>query len=198
MRLAFVLSASLAALTFSLVRAQEKVGVSGSSFEFDVAREAKVGDKKYSLKLTGAAMRKRAIIKVYAIGSYVDKDFAGRTAEELATVDTIKQLHLVMERNVDGADMAKAFQEAIKNNYPNQFTDEVKKLVTIMEAQSADKGDHVWITHVPGYGIHVNLPSKKTSEFIAGVKFAKAVWDIYLGPKNVGESVKKGLTSRLN
>jgi Chalcone isomerase-like len=197
MRFVFVLSASLVAVTASLVQAQEKVGVSGSSFEFDVAREAKVGDKKYSLKLTGAAMRKKAIFKVYAIGSYVEKDFAGRSAEDLAKVDVIKQLHLVMERNVDGADMAKAFQEAISNNYPSQFTDEVKKLVTIMEAQTADKGDHVWITHVPGYGIHVNLPGK-TSEFIAGVKFAKAVWDIYLGPKNVGESVKKGLTSRLN
>src|SRR5262249_25664744 len=104
MRLAFVVSAM--ALTLSFVQAQEKVAVSGSAFEFPVARDAKVGEKSYSLKLTGAAMRKRAIIKVYAIGSYVDKDFPGRTAAELAAADVIKQLHLVMERDVEGKDMA--------------------------------------------------------------------------------------------
>lgn len=197
MRLAFVASASLLALTFSFVQAQEKVAVSGSAFEFPVARDAKVGEKSYSLKLTGAAMRKRAIIKVYAIGSYVDKDFSGRTAEDLAGADVIKQLHLVMERDVDGKDMAKAFQDAVGNNYPNQFAEEIKKLVAIMDAHDAAKGDHVWITHIPGFGIHVNLVGKK-SEFISGVKFSRAVWDIYLGPRNVGESVKKGLTSRLN
>jgi hypothetical protein len=189
--------ALLAGVAVSAAHAQDTVGVSGSSVEYPVSREAKIGDKKYQVKLTGTAMRKRAIFNVYTIGSYVGKDFAGRSAEELAKADTIKQLHLVMERNVSGKDMAKAFHEAIRNNYPNEFAEELKKLTSIMDPQDADKGDVVWITHVPGYGIHVNLVGK-TSEFIAGVKFAKAVWDIYLGPKNVGESVKKGLTSRLN
>ena len=65
-----------------------------------------------------------------------------------------------------------------------------------MQAQNIGKGDVCWITHIPGYGLHVNLVGKR-SEFIKNVKFANAVWNIYLGPKNVGESVKKALTSRL-
>ena len=61
---------------------------------------------------------------------------------------------------------------------------------------NVNKGDQVWITNVPGYGLHIHLVGKK-QEFIPGVKFSKAVWEIYLGEKNIGEAVKKALVSRL-
>ena len=193
----FVMSSlAITLIGVSAANAQEMVGVSGSSVEYPASRESKIGDKKYSLKLTGAAMRKKAIFNVYAIGSYVASSFVGRTAEELARTDAVKQLHMVMQRDVSGDDMARAFKDAIRANYPNQFTEEIKKLTAIMEAQKAEKGDHVWLTYIPGYGIHVNLVGKK-SEFIPGVKFGRAVWEIYLGPKNIGEAVKNGLISRL-
>jgi hypothetical protein len=194
MKRLFILSLAITLLGISAACGQETISV--SSVEYPVNRESNVGNKKYSLKLTGAAMRKKAIFNVYAIGSYVERNFAGRTAEELARVDIVKQLHMVMQRSVSGDDMARAFKEGIRNNYPTQFNDEIKKLCEMLEAQSADKGDHVWITNIPGYGIYVEMVGKK-SEFIPGVKFAKALWEIYLGPKNIGEAVKKGLTSRL-
>lgn len=179
------------------VAAEETVGVSGSSVQYPVAIETKIGEKSVSQKLTGAAMRKRAIFNVYTIGSYVQTDFAGKSAEELAATDAFKQLHLVMQRSVSGADMAEAFRDAVRANYPgNQFAEEMDKFMGLMRAQNADKGDEVWITHVPGYGLHVNHAGKR-SEYIKSVKFAKAVWDIYLGPKNIGEGIKKALTSRL-
>ena len=195
-RLFIVLTLAMPLTGVSAARGQEMVGVSGSSVEYPSVRESNIGDKKYLLKLTGAAMRKKAIFNVYAIGSYVANNFVGRTAEELARVDAVKQLHMVMQRDVSGRDMARAFQDSIRANYPDQFTEEIKKLTAIMEAQNAEKGDHVWLTYIPGYGIHVNLVGKK-SEFIPGVKFGRAVWEIYLGPKNIGEAVKKGLISRL-
>jgi hypothetical protein len=189
-------SVVLVALLGFQVLADETVGVSGSSVEYPTQVEAMIGDKRTSLKLTGAAMRKKLLFNVYTVGSYVQADFRGKTAEELAGADTLKQLHLVMQRDVSGKDMAKAFGDAIRANYANEFADEVDKFMALMRDQSADTDDHVWITHVPGFGLHVNLVGKK-AEYIKSVKFAHAVWNIYLGPKNVGENVKKGLTSRL-
>lgn len=176
--------------------AQDAVGVAGSDVKYPTARQVKVGDKPVKLKLTGAAMRKKIIINVYTVGCYIQDDFTGKSAEELAGADTFKQLHLVLQRGVSGSSMASAFSDAIRANYGNEFTAEIDKLTTLIKAYDVDKGDEVWITNYPGYGLNVNLVGKK-SEFIKGTKFAKAVWDIYLGPKNVGENVKKGLTSRL-
>src|ERR1041384_190405 len=101
--------------------AGDTVGVNGSTVQYPVEVNAKIGNKDYSQKLTGTAMRKKLIVDVYTIGSYVSSDFTGKTAEDLACCDKAKQLHLVLERNVSGADMAKAFESAIKANYPNDF-----------------------------------------------------------------------------
>jgi hypothetical protein len=186
----------IAGVSVSTVFAGDTVGVDGSSVRYPTEAVATIGKNRYPEKLSGTAMRKKAIFNVYAIGSYVSNDFKGKTAEELASSDVAKQLHLVLERSVNGADMAKAFEEAIKANHPNEFGPEIAKLAALMRAHNVDRGEHVWITHVPGYGLHVQLVGK-TSDFIPGLKFANAVWEIYLGPKNVGEAVKKGLLSRL-
>lgn len=180
----------------SSAAAADKVGVSGSDVQYPTEATATVGNKKFPQKLTGTAMRKRAFFNVYTIGSYVSTDFKGTTADELASADVCKQLHLVVQRNVGGDDMANAFRTAIRANYPDGYETELKKLCDMISAQDVAKNENVWITHIPGYGLHVTLVGKK-SEYIPGVKFAKAVWEIYLGPKNVGEAVKKALVSRL-
>ena len=54
----------------------------------------------------------------------------------------------------------------------------------------------MWLTHVPGTGLHVLLVGKN-GRYIKNPRFARAVWDIYFGPNNLGDPIKKGLTSRL-
>ena len=197
MRFGKVLTVLLVAGLVGRAAAQDAVGVSGSGVLYPVTMKAEIGDKKVQTKLTGCGMRKKAgVINVYTIGSYVAADFKGGSPEDLANADVVKQLHLILQRNVDGRDMAEAFMTAVRANYPTEFGPELQKFTSIMQAQNVEKGDVVWITHIPGYGIHVNLVGKR-SEFIKNPKFSKAVWDIYLGPKNVGEALKKGLTSRL-
>jgi hypothetical protein len=66
----------------------------------------------------------------------------------------------------------------------------------MMRAIDFKKGDHIYLTHRPGVGLHCNVINK--GEFtIENAEFSRAVWDIYLGKNNVGEGIKKGLTSRL-
>ncbi len=196
MKIVWLFSLAAWVTTVSLGHAEDAVPVKGSQVKYPVAVTATLGDKQFAQKLTGVAMRKKAFVDVYTIGSYVAQDFKGKTAEDLASADVIKQLHLVMERSVSGSDMAKAFETAIRANYGNEFDADLTRLNALIAQHDLNKGDQVWITHVPGYGLHFNLVGKR-QEFIPGLKFAKAVWDIYLGPKNVGEAVKKGLTSRL-
>lgn len=176
--------------------AAEMVGVPGSKVQYPTLVEASIGEKKISQKLTGVAMRKKLVFDVYAVGSYIDASAKVKNAEELAAADVVKQLHLVLQRSVSGKDMANAFHDALRANYPTEFKEEIGKFLELLRAHNVVEGDHVWLTHVPNYGIHVNLVGKK-QEFIQNVKFAKAVWDIYFGPKNIGEAVKKGLSARL-
>ena len=137
------------------------------------------------------------LVNVYTIGSYLQEGVSVRTAEELAAVNCAKSLHLVMERDVAGKDMAEAFRSAIRQNYAAPlFTDEINTMVECIQAQDVHKGDQVWLTHVPNVGLSINLVGKK-DVLIRNSSFSQAVWEIYLGKNNLGDAIKKGLVSRL-
>lgn len=159
--------------------------------------QAKVNSKPVKLVPTGSAFRKKFFVKVYKVESYIEEGAKVRTAEELAASDCAKRLQLSMERTVAGAEMAAAFEEAIRRNYPAPaFEAEVKQLTQSMRDHSADKGDRVSLTHIPGEGLHCLLPGK-IDVVIKNPQFSRAVWDIYLGKNNLGDEIKKGLVSQL-
>jgi hypothetical protein len=159
--------------------------------------QARVDSKSVKLVPTGTAFRKKLFVKVYKIDSYIQEGVKVRTAEELAAVDCVKRLQLTMERTVDGAEMAGAFEEAIRRNHPAPaFEAEIKQLTQSMRGHSADKGDPVYLTHTPGEGLHCHLPGK-IDVVIKNPRFSRAVWDVYLGKNNLGEDIKKGLVSQL-
>jgi hypothetical protein len=147
--------------------------------------------------LTGAALRKRLVFSVYTIGSYVEAGAPVRSADDLAAADCPKQLHLVMERDVDGQEMADAVQKAIrKGRGDNAFPEELKALNDTMKALTLKKGDQVRLTNVPKKGLECDIAGKKIV-LIENGDFAKAVWEIYLGKKNIDDDIKKALVSRL-
>src|ERR1700730_18036809 len=122
----------------------ETVGVSGSDTKYEASMEAAIGGQQVKMVLTGTALRKKFIFHVYAIGSYVQEGSGVHGAEELAAVDCPKQLHLVMERDVDGKAMAEAFQSAIRLNYPEPtFNDEVNALTGWLRNNPVKEGDHI-------------------------------------------------------
>jgi hypothetical protein len=189
----------LVGLCGAVALAENEVTVPGSTAKFPPLIESKIGDNAVKLDITGAALRTKLVFNVYAIASYLQDGVVVHSAEELAAVDAPKQLHLVMERDVDGKDMAAAFRDAIRLNYPApQFDSEVNLLAEYLQAHPVKKGEHVWLTHVPGVGFHARVVSKTDKAMIiTNPAFSKAVWDIYLGKNNLGLSIKEGLTSRL-
>ena len=192
-----MLAAAVLALGGAAAGAAERVGVPGSSTTYPAYLEAAGGGKTIRFNLTGVALRKKLVFNVYTIGSYLVEGTAVRTAEDLAAADSLKSLHLVMERTVEGKDMASAFETAIRQNYPAPaFEAEVGQLVQLMNAHNAEKGDYIVLTHTPGVGLRCLMPGK-VDFTIKNPQFSKAVWDVYLGRNNLGEAIKKGLVSRL-
>jgi hypothetical protein len=192
-----ILAAVGAALIGTTLLAAELVGVPGSSTKYPSEMEAPVAGKTVKLVLTGAAMRTKFVVHVYTVGSYVEQGAPVHTPEALAAADCPKLMHLVMERTVDGKDMAEAFRSAIRMNHPEpEFNEEVNALVQFMRGMSVHKGDHVHLIHVPGVGLHCSV-SSGAQFLIKNVRFSRAVWEMYLGKKNIDEGIKKALVARL-
>jgi Chalcone isomerase-like len=192
---------TVALLTLALAGAgalaADVVGVPGSSTRFATTTQTTIDGKPGRLMLTGAALRQKFYFNVYAVASYIQEGAKARTPEDLAAADCPKRLELVMERTVDGKEMAEAFRAAIRLNYPEPaFGAEVGDLIQFMRGQEARKGDHIVLTYVPGVGLHCELAGR-AEVLIKGAQFHRAVWDIYLGKNNLGEEIKKGLASRL-
>lgn len=189
---------TLAAIMTQTLHA-EQVEVAGSAIKYDSEITTKVGDKEVTMVATGAALRERFFVNVYAIASYVHKGATIKSADELAEADIPKQLHLILERDIEGEKMASAVNDSITANYsPDEFKEELKAFLDFIKADDIAKGDEVRITHVPGKGIDCVILGKKPRAIqIHNVKFSRAVWDIYFGKRNLGPSIKRGLVSRL-
>lgn len=180
-----------------LAPAQERVPVEDSDVTFPARETREVAGKQVDLRITGVALREKAWFNVYAVASYVDATAEPKSARELAQADVPKVLVLVMERDVDGDDMAEAFHDAILLNHSeSKFKDELRRFNAFFEAREAKKGKKITFTHLPGKGVECAVEGNGKL-VIENVAFARAIWDLYLGPKNIGEDIKEGLISRL-
>ncbi|MCY2971720.1 MAG: chalcone isomerase family protein [Planctomycetota bacterium] len=120
-----------------------------------------------------------------------------KSSAELINADIYKQLNLVMERQVDGREMAASFKASVLLNHKEEeFPEELTLLDNLFKEIKVVKGDQVKLTHIPGVGIHCQVVDK-IEVTIKSVAFSKAIWEIYFGKNNLGESIKKSLLSKL-
>jgi len=175
----------------------ELIGVPGSDVKYPSAIETTFGSDKVKLALTGTALRKKLIINVYTIASYLQEGTKINSAEDLCNSDSCKQLHLVMQSGISGRKMVDAFTEAVRKNHPKpQFDNELNTLAQKIQAVDLSKGTEIWLTNVPGKGLNINIVGGLSLQ-IENPAFSKAIWEIYLGKQNIGEPIKAGLVSRL-
>lgn len=188
----------VAMLTIVTFGAETDAPVDGSSITFPIKMEREIDGQKTSLWLTGTGLREKFFINVYAVGSYVADGSKPKNAAELVTLDAPKVLQLVFERDVDGAEMVDGLSTGIGYNYDvKTFASDLDALGAYMRAKPLKKGDQVWIMHVPSKGVRVRISGRDEEVSVPNPRFARAIWDIYLGPNNLGRSIKAGLCSRL-
>ncbi len=169
----------------------------GGDPQFAATVSTRIGDTPVRLVLTGTALRTKYRFRVYTIGSYVQEGIRVGDANTLARMDAIKQLHLIFERDIDGATIASSFRESIGMSHPAPaFAPELASLERYFLAHPVNQGDHIRLTNIPGTGLVVQINAQR-GMVIPGAEFARAAWGTYLGPKNLGVAIKSGLTSRL-
>lgn len=178
--------------------AQSQLKVKGSKKTFPSAIKQKHEKKQIPLRCTGVALREKVWFNVYVIASYVQEDATPKDAAALAKADVWKVLHLQLERNVDGDDMSEAFVEAIRSNYPkeSQFKAEIARMNAFFADKECKENQSIRFVWQPKVGVSVLLPGCKPLLF-KSTGFAQAIWEIYLGKKNVGKDIKAGLIKRL-
>ena len=169
----------------------------GDDPRFPSSIASTIGGKSTRLALTGSALRKKYGFSVYTVASYLQEGARVNGAGGLAKADLAKQLHLLFERDVDGQSIATSFRGSIGANHPAPaFEPEMVRLERYFVAHGARLGDRVVLTHIPGVGLGCQIAGRP-GVVIENVGFARAIWDTYLGPNNLGVAIKDGLTSRL-
>jgi hypothetical protein len=188
-RIKTVVAGTLLALAASLPAAAA-VDVNGYKFDDTV----KVAGKE--LKLNGAGMRTKFIVKVYAAGLYLPE-------KKTSTADVLKQdgprrVTLQMARDVSSDDFGKAFMEGLNDNVDKadkqRFASQIGKMGELFATvDGLKKGDVLHMDWIPGTGTQFELNGKKLGENVPDVGFYNALLRIWLGDKPVDRSLKPAL-----
>ncbi len=186
-----VLSAALAVAILApaaptLLLAQGAMEIAG------VTLPATVDAGGQSLVLNGAALRKKAIFKVYVAGLYLPAK--SEDADAILAGDTPRELRMQFVRDVGKDKMCEAWDESLENNTPDadaQLKGEFKELCGWM--QDLKKGDVMTFTYLPGTGTTVEVAGQHKGT-MAGKPFADALFKSWIGPKpGPGDGFKKDL-----
>ncbi len=177
------------ALAFSLP-AMAAIDVNGVKFEDTV----KVGGK--DLKLNGAGMRTKIVIKVYAAGLYLPEK--SKNVAEILGMEGPRRVTLVMARDLSSEDLAKAFMDGINDNLDKaekaKFVTQINKFGEMFASvDQIKKGDVLHMDWVPGTGTVCELNGKRIGGTVIDVGFYNAVLRIWLGDKPADSSLKPAL-----
>lgn len=170
--------------------AQAAVDVNGIKFE-DVDQ---VGGKE--LKLNGAGMRTKLVIKVYAAGLYLMEK---KTAvADILKLEGPRRVTLVMARDIASEDLARAFMDGINENLDKaektKIAGQIAKFGEMFASVDAiKKGDTLHMDWIPGTGTVCELNGKRIGAPVSDVNFYNAVLRIWLGDKPVDRSLKPAL-----
>ena len=178
------------ALAVGLGGAAQAIEVGGLKFDDTV----KVAGK--GLKVNGAGVRTRIVVKVYALVLYLPekKDTAAGVLESAGP----RRFSLGLLREVTGEELGQAFMSGITANtdkaerskFVNQLAQFGEAFVNIPQAK---KGDVINVDWVPDTGTVMTFNGKPIGEPLKDIAFYNAVLKIWLGDKPVDSSLKPQL-----
>ena len=145
------------------------------------------------LMLNGLGLRQATMLKVnvYVAALYVAQK--STDANAILASNTPKKLVLHFVRDVDGADLKKAWEEGFENNAKAQLP-ALKARIEKLKGWMADmkSGQQLAFTHTPGAGIEVDV-NGAVQGTVEGDDFARAFLAIWLGAKPPNPGLKAGL-----
>jgi hypothetical protein len=182
-----------AALALAVVlpaTATASVDVNGYKFE----DTAQVAGK--DLKLNGAGMRTKFVVKVYAAGLYVPEK--KNNVADILKQDGPRRVTIQMARDVSSEDFGKAFMEGLNDNVDKaekqRMVSQIGRMGELFATvDGLKKGDVLHLDWIPGTGTQAELNGKKLGGPIPDVNFYNAILRIWLGDKPVDRSLKPAL-----
>jgi len=159
-----------------------------------IADVATVGGKE--LKLNGAGLRVKFVIKVYAMGLYLSEKKAS-PADVLALAGP-KRVSLTMLREVNSDEFGQLFIAAMNNNSDKAekakyFNQTVKFGEMFAGLEKVKQGDVVTLDWIPGTGTVSSVNGKQQGEVLPDVGFYNAILRIWLGDNPADSSLKPQL-----
>lgn len=180
------------------VYAQDTIQDSSTKQTFPSQVNFSFDGKDYTLDATGTAVRKKFLVKVYAIASYLQKG-AAASGDKFQTVlnpNYAKQLTIKWVHDASVDKLQEGYRESLNKAIPNPNPEQqnlINQFVGFFK-QDAKVGDTYTIRWLPGGYVDVSLDGNKTGS-LKNEEFAKALWSIWFG--NSPAVDRDSLTSRL-
>ena len=170
--------------------AQDRVQESSTGKYFPTQVTVAYEGKNTSLALTGTAVRKKMVFKVYGIGHYAENPPAGSADDVLAALLTdgkAKQITMEFVRDVDVEKIQGAYRDGFSENLSEA---DAKTLAPLVEQflgyfkKEVKENDRFVLQWLPG-GVVIAQTQGTTHPPIKSVPFAKALWSIWLGEDSI-------------
>ena len=144
-----------------------------------------------TLKLNGAGIRKKMIIKVYVGALYVEETSSDASA--LINADKVKMVEMHFLRDVEKEKILGAYKEGFENNSASKLT-ELQAGLDQLSAGLADvkEGSVMTVAYVPGKGTTVAIQGGP-SVTVAGKTFADALFRNWLGGDPADSGLKESM-----
>lgn len=175
---------------FLSLHAEEEITdkASGTKFPQEVSFEHE--GKEFHLQATGAATRKKLIVKVYSVAHYLQegkKFHKSDILQEIMKDANAKQLTIKWLYGVSAEKVQNGYQDSFKKALGSEeyrsLENDINKYVSLF-TQDVQKGDEHVLRWLPGGDIEVSI-NDQAAGTIVDKDFAKGLWSIWFGPHSV-------------
>jgi hypothetical protein len=174
----------------SMLIAQETVKENSTGKSFPTTITVSHGGKTLQLALTGTTVRKKIVVKVYAIAHYMQDPPKGKESDVLAAVLTdgkAKQITMEFVREVGKEKIQGAYRDGFEENATK---DELKAIAPLVEqfvgyfTTDVKENDIFIVRWLPGGVVQAQVQGTEKPA-ITNATFARILWSIWFGGDSI-------------
>lgn len=170
--------------------AQEMVTEPSTGKKFPAVQSFSAGGKDYSMQLTGVAVRKKVVFKVYGMAHHMENPAGGTRAgaiKDVLTDGKAKQITMVFVRDVDAASIQDAYRDGFKENVSREDYPKIQGLIEkfVGNFTAGVKENDVFVLRwLPG-GTIIPVIKGEEKAPITNPVFARVLWTIWFGDESI-------------
>ena len=170
--------------------AQETVQEPSTGKSFPVSVTYARDGVEYRMALTGVAVRKKLVFKVYGMAHYAQDPAQGTKDEALAAMlvdGKARQITMDFARDVDAAKIREAYMDGFRDNATAEELKSIQPLVDQFVgffSKEVKENQQFVVRWLPG-GVVVATVAGEEKPPITGDLFARVLWSIWLGKDSI-------------